>query len=260
MKFEEIEMVMRKNETFSEQYVLPENFIIVRLDGKGFTKLTKEKLSLEKPFDQKFSQVMADTVKHLFDSGFRVIYGYTQSDEISLLIHKDDNTFSRKVRKINSVLAGEASAFFSLQFNQVCVFDCRVIAVPNQDMILDYFCWRQEDSHRNSLSAYCYWTLRNNGFNAKQATEKIEKLSISDKNELLFQYGINYNNVPLWQKRGIGIFIKEINKTGYNPVTIQYTASIRKTLHMEEKLSVRENYRSFIHAIVKDALKTDTKK
>ncbi|HCN50657.1 MAG TPA: guanylyltransferase [Chryseobacterium sp.] len=260
MKFEEIEILMRKNETLSEQYILPENFIIVRLDGKGFTKLTKEKLSLEKPFDQKFSVVMTNTVKHLFNSGFRIIYGYTQSDEISLLIHKDDNTFSRKIRKINSVLAGEASAFFSLQFQEVCVFDCRVIAVPNHDMILDYFCWRQEDSHRNSLSAYCYWTLRNNGCNAKQATEKIEKLSMADKNELLFQYGINYNNIPFWQKRGIGIFIKETDKMGYNPFTKQNVASMRKTLHVEQELSVRENYRSFINAIVKNALKKDTKK
>ena len=86
MKFEEIEALMRRNESLSEQYILPENFIIARLDGKGFTKLTKEKLSLEKPFDQKFSQIMIDTTKYLFNVGFKVIYGYTQSDEISLLI------------------------------------------------------------------------------------------------------------------------------------------------------------------------------
>ncbi len=122
MKFEEIEALMRKNESLSEQYALPENFIVVRLDGKGFTKLTKEKLSLEKPFDKRFSEVMVATTKHLFNIGFKVIYGYTQSDEISLLIHKNDTTFSRKTRKINSVLAGEASAFFSLQFHEICVF------------------------------------------------------------------------------------------------------------------------------------------
>jgi tRNA(His) 5'-end guanylyltransferase len=69
MKFEEIEAVMRKNESLSEQYILPENFIIVRLDGRGFTRLTKEKLSLEKPFDLKFSQAMIDTTKHLLPSG-----------------------------------------------------------------------------------------------------------------------------------------------------------------------------------------------
>ncbi|WP_027386226.1 tRNA(His) guanylyltransferase Thg1 family protein [Chryseobacterium gregarium] len=249
MKFEKIEALMRKNESLSEQYILPENFIIIRLDGKGFTKLTKEKLSLEKPFDKKFSRVMTDTTKHLFTIGFKVVYGYTQSDEISLQIHKDDHTFSRKVRKFNSVLTGEASAFFSLQFQELCVFDCRTLAFPNQDMLLDYFCWRQEDAHRNSLSAYCYWTLRNKGFNAAQATEKIEKLSQAGKNELLFQYGINYNMLPSWQKRGIGIYNKEMSKTGFNPVTQEKVDYLRNELFVEKELMIREDYRRFLKGI-----------
>lgn len=249
MKFEEIEALMRRNESLSEQYVLPENFIVVRLDGRGFTKLTKEKLSLEKPFDKKFSEVMLDATKHLFNIGFKVIYGYTQSDEISLLIHKDDNTFSRKIRKINSVLAGEVSAFFSLQFQEICVFDCRTITIPNLEMLLDYFCWRQEDSHRNSLSAYCYWTLRKNGFNAKQATEKIETLSMADKNELLFQYGINYNTLPLWQKRGIGIWNKEVKKQSFNPVTKEPVVYLRNELFVEKELMIRDEYRVFLKEI-----------
>jgi tRNA(His) guanylyltransferase len=249
MKFEEVEALMRKNESLSEQYILPENFIIVRLDGKGFTKLTKEKLSLDKPFDEKFSQVMIDTTKHLFNIGFKVLYGYTQSDEISLLIDKDDRTFNRKVRKLNSVLAGETSAFFSLQFQEICVFDCRTIAFPNQEMLLDYFCWRQEDAHRNSLSAYCYWTLRNNGFNAVQATGKIEKLSQADKNELLFHYGINYNALPSWQKRGLGIYNKKVSKTGFNPVTQEKVDCLRNDLFVERELMMREDYRMFLKDI-----------
>ncbi|MDQ1095393.1 MULTISPECIES: tRNA(His) guanylyltransferase Thg1 family protein [Chryseobacterium] len=249
MKIEEIEAVMRKNEGLSEQYVLPGNYIIVRLDGKGFTKLTKEKLTLEKPFDEKFGKVMIDMARYLFNTGFKVIYGYTQSDEISLLIDRDDQTFSRKIRKLNSVLAGEASAFFSLQFQEICVFDCRTIAIPNQEMLLDYFCWRQEDAHRNSLSAYCYWTLRNNGFPAKQAAGKIEKMSQAEKNELLFQYGINYNTLPLWQKRGVGIYNKEVMKQGFNPVTNEKVDCVRKELFVEKELVLRGEYRAFLSSI-----------
>ncbi|WP_294282675.1 tRNA(His) guanylyltransferase Thg1 family protein [uncultured Chryseobacterium sp.] len=249
MKFEETEAVMRKNESLSEQYILPGNFIVVRLDGKGFTKLTKEKLTLDKPFDERFSQVMIDTVKHLFNTGFKVIYGYTQSDEISLLIDRGDQTFSRKTRKLNSVLAGEASAFFSLQFQKICVFDCRTIAIPSKDMLLDYFCWRQEDAHRNSLSAYSYWTLRNNGFTAKQATGKIEKMTQAEKNELLFQYGINYNTLPAWQKRGVGIYNKEIMKPGFNPITKETVDAVRKELFVEKELGMRGEYRAFLKEI-----------
>ncbi|WP_294280472.1 tRNA(His) guanylyltransferase Thg1 family protein [uncultured Chryseobacterium sp.] len=249
MKFEETEAVMRKNESLSEQFILPGNYIVVRLDGKGFTKLTKEKLTLEKPFDERFGKAMIYTAKHLFNTGFKVLYGYTQSDEISLLIDQDDQTFSRKTRKLNSVLSGEASAFFSLQFQELCVFDCRTIAIPNREMLLDYFCWRQEDAHRNSLSAYCYWTLRNNGYTAKQATRKIEKMTQTEKNELLFKYGINYNTLPLWQKRGVGIYNKEILKPGFNPVTKEAVDCLRKELFVEKELGIRGEYREFLRNI-----------
>lgn len=254
MKYEEIENKMRQNEMLFEQYVLPENYIIVRLDGKGFTRLTKENLTLKKPFDEKFNRVMIATTLHLFNCGFRVLYGYTQSDEISLLIHKDDNTFSRKTRKINSVLAGEASAFFSLQFQHLGVFDCRTIPMPSSEMILDYFCWRQEDSHRNSLSAYCYWTLRNNGIKAREASEKIEKMSQADKNELLFQYGINYNDLPLWQKRGVGFYYKEVEKQGYNPKEQTKISFIRKEIQQEKALPIREEYREFLKMILENCI------
>ena len=44
------------------------------------------------------------------ECGFRVIYAYTESDEISLLFAPEETTFGKKVRKYNSILAGEASA------------------------------------------------------------------------------------------------------------------------------------------------------
>lgn len=250
MKFEALDSKMRKNETLFDQYVLPENYIIVRLDGKGFTKLTKESLDLEKPFDIRFHEAMVATTKHLLNVGFKVIYAYTQSDEISLLIDKADTTFNRKVRKINSVLAGEASAFFSMYFNSLSVLDCRTICVPNEEMILDYFCWRQEDAHRNSLSAYCYWTLRNNGSDYKEATKKVEGLSMAAKNELLFQHGINYNNLPSWQKRGVGLYYENVEKTGINPSNMDAITFNRKEIVFDTDLSIREAYRNYLSKII----------
>ncbi|CAM4110179.1 MULTISPECIES: tRNA(His) guanylyltransferase Thg1 family protein [Flavobacterium] len=250
MKFEAIDAKMRKNETLFDQHVLPDNYIIVRLDGKGFTKLTKESLDLEKPFDIRFHDAMVATTKHLLTVGFKVIYAYTQSDEISLLIDKDDKTFNRKVRKINSVLAGEASAFFSMFFNKLSVLDCRTICIPNIEMVLDYFCWRQEDAHRNSLSAYCYWTLREKGDSYIDATKKIEKLSTAAKNELLFQHGINYNNVPSWQKRGVSMFYKRIDKKGINPINQEEIEYTRKEIFLDTELLIREEYREFLLKII----------
>lgn len=134
---------------------MPELYLAVRLDGRNFTRLTKEICKFEAPFDIRFRDAMIDTVKHLMQCGFRIVYGYTESDEISLLFHPDDNTFGRKVRKIKSVLAGEASACMSLKLGLPACFDSRVVPLPNLECVKDYFSWRQEDAHRNSLNAHC---------------------------------------------------------------------------------------------------------
>ena len=133
-------------------------------------------------------------------------YAYTESDEISLLFDCDEQLFGRKLRKYNSTLAGEASAQFSLRLGQAASFDCRVSQLPSVELVIDYFRWRNEDAARNALNAWCYWTLRKDGLNEQQATKRLTGRSVSQKNELLFQYGINFNDLPSWQKRGVGLY------------------------------------------------------
>ena len=41
---------------------------------------------------------MLETTRHLMSCGFQAVYGYTQSDEISILFHPNENSFSRKER------------------------------------------------------------------------------------------------------------------------------------------------------------------
>ena len=175
MIFDELDTSMRRFETSLDQTVLPELYMAVRIDGRNFTKLTKETCRFEAPFDVRFRDAMVDTVRHLMDCGFRIVYGYTQSDEISLLFHPKDNTFGRKTRKINSVLAGEASAFFSLHLGVLACFDCRVVPLPNLECVRDYFSWRQEDAHRNSLNAHCYWLLRREGMSPGRPQGKLRE-------------------------------------------------------------------------------------
>ena len=85
MKFDDLDQKMRLFEELNDQYVLPHIYIVTRLDGRSFTRLTKEVHQFEAPYDIKFRDYMIETVKHLMNCGFRMIYGYTQSDEISLL-------------------------------------------------------------------------------------------------------------------------------------------------------------------------------
>ena len=223
MKFDELDEKMRVFETRNDQFVLPENYIVARIDGRGFTRLTKDIEKFEAPFDTRFRDLMVETTQHLMNCGFKITYGYTQSDEISLLFDFNENGFGRKHRKLNSVLAGEASAKFSVILGRVAAFDCRLCELPNAQLVVDYFRWRNEDAYRNSLNAHCYWLLRGQGNNETVATQRVHGVSVADKNELLFQNGINFNDLPAWQKRGIGLYWTEIEKEGFNPKTQEKT-------------------------------------
>ncbi|MDF1667909.1 MAG: tRNA(His) guanylyltransferase Thg1 family protein, partial [Planctomycetota bacterium] len=77
MKFDELDARMRVYETAHDLCVLPGMNIVVRLDGRNFTRLTKELVDFQKPFDLRFRDLMANTTEHLMTCGFRVIYGYT---------------------------------------------------------------------------------------------------------------------------------------------------------------------------------------
>ena len=239
MRFDDLDKIMRTYEESLDQYIEPEKFIIARLDGRSFTKLTKETCDFKRPFDEKFRDIMVGTVMHLMkDCGFNIVRGFTESDEISLLLASDSTQFNRKVRKLNSILAGEASAYFSLQLGIPACFDCRVIPLPDQERVDDYFSWRHEDANRNALNSWCYWTLREKGYNAADAQSLIKGKSIDEKKQLLQQYEIDFDSLPLWQRKGVNVTWVEVEKEGWNPVTQKATTAIRKELCHDLKLLV----------------------
>ncbi len=250
MKFDDLDAKMRVFETASDTCVLPGLYMVARIDGRSFTHLTKEIHQFEAPYDMRFRDMMTATVEHLMQCGFRVIYGYTQSDEISLLFHRDETAFERKLRKYNSILAGEASAKFSLLLGDLAAFDCRISQLPSEDLVVDYFRWRNEDAHRNALNAHCYWLLRKQGQSVEQATKALLKLSVAAKNELLFQNGINFNDLPNWQKRGIGLYWETYEKPGLNPMTNETVMTTRRRIHVEYDLPMKHAYEAFIRALV----------
>lgn len=250
MKFDDLDVKMRVYETAQDRCVLPGMYIVARIDGRSFTKLTKETHKFVAPFDERFRDLMVETVKHLMNSGFNVIYGFTESDEISLLFSYDETAFSRKTRKFISILAGEASAKFSSLLGDVAAFDCRLSELPNRQLVEDYFRWRNEDAHRNALNAHCYWRLRKDGLSQSEATAKIEGMSVADKNELLFHYGINFNELPNWQKRGIGVYWKEVKKEGFNPKTKEKVLVDRRELFVDFELPMRDQYNRFIAELI----------
>jgi tRNA(His) guanylyltransferase len=251
MKFDELDQKMRIFEELNDQYILPGIFIVARLDGRSFTRLTKEVHHFEAPYDMKFRDYMIETVQHLMNCGFRIIYGYTQSDEISLLFHPDENTFQRKIRKLNSVLAGEASARFSLLLGDMACFDCRISQLPSLELVVDYFRWRNEDAHRNALNSHCYWLLRKQGENATKAAKFLNQKSVADKNELLFQNGINFNDLPCWQKRGVGLYWELFEKEGYNPKLDRNEQTARRRVTVDLDLPMGDEDSELIRELIR---------
>src|SRR5689334_22304783 len=105
MKFEQLDRRMRVYETAHDHCVLPGIHMVARIDGRSFSQLTRVSQSFDAPYDTRFRDCMVATVEHLVAaSGFSVLFGYTQSDEISLLLRRDEALFGRKLRKLVSVL------------------------------------------------------------------------------------------------------------------------------------------------------------
>ncbi len=253
MKFDELDSKMRVFETAHDHAVIPDVFMVARIDGRSFTRLARELQDFEAPYDLRFRDCMVAAARRLMECGFGVVYGYTQSDEISLLFRRDEQTFGRKLRKYNSILAGEASAAFTHALGAPAAFDCRVCQLPTAKHVVDYFRWRQQDAYRNALSGHCYWLLRGQGASEREATQRLNGTSVADRNELLFQNGANFNELPLWQKRGIGLYWESYEKTGRNPKTGRVRSATRRRLTVDLELPLREAYGAFVGELVREA-------
>ena len=244
--FDDLDRSMRRYETAHDHCVLPGLWMVARLDGRSFTRLTREVRPFQAPFDPAFRELMTATTEHLMNCGFRILFGYTQSDEISLLFHPQADEFNRKLRKLNSILAGEASAVFSLALGHPASFDCRISQLPGRGLVADYFHWRQLDAARNALNAHCYWTLRREGQSVQQAAASLTGLSTTAKNELLFQRGVNFNDLPFWHKRGVGVVWATVEKEGFNSLTGETVTAQRRELRRNLELPMKEEYRAMI--------------
>ena len=254
MKFTELEQSMRVYETTNDLCVLRGLYMVARVDGRGFTRLTRELHSFEAPYDERFRNYMVATTAHLMDCGFHALFGYTQSDEISILLSRDDATFGRKLRKLNSILAGEASAMFTSQLGAPASFDCRISQLPTQRDVLEYFRWRKADATRNALISHCYWLLRKTNESASAATQRLRGLTTAEKNEFLFKAGVNFNDLPNWQKRGVGVSWEQFNMPGVNSHTGEATSSFRRRLNTNLELPMKEQFELLIGQTMKSEI------
>jgi len=207
--------------------------VIIRLDGKAFHTWTKVLPSLDPSLEQSpFSHMMHDcmsttafelvdqiqnaTISYtqsdeisILDQIQNATISYTQSDEISILLNdwkglKTDQWFDGNIQKIVSIASSMATAYFNecVQAHNpethpkpipLAFFDARVFNIPKEE-VANYFVWRQQDATRNSINMLAQRYFSHKQLHAKN-TDQVQ--------EMLFrEHNINWNDIPIWQKRG----------------------------------------------------------
>jgi tRNA(His) 5'-end guanylyltransferase len=247
MRNDEIEARMRAFEYFHSLRALSGAWIVLRVDGRSFTKLTLK--AFEKPFDVRFHGLMVKAAETLLTE-LAGLYVYTESDEISVLLPQQTQLFDREIEKLVSVSAGIASASFTSGFGAPAHFDSRVWTAPSSGDVIDYFRWRQADAARCALNGWCYYQLLKEGETPAQATKALLGKNVAQKNELLFERGINFNDVPLWQRRGTGIQWTTIQRAGLNPKTNEPTVTTRRVITHDENLPMGDEYDAYLRQII----------
>lgn len=247
MDSDSFEAMHREREYFHGLRLLPGAWTIIRVDGRSFSRFTEARF--DKPFDPRFSEMMQAAAAELMTQ-LGGVAAFTESDEISVLLPREWDLFGRKVEKVVSISAGIASASFTLAASEPAHFDSRVWLGTSEDDVVGYFSWRQADAARCALNGWCYWTLRKNGATPKEATRRLERATVSMKNELLFEHGINFNDVPVWQRRGILLRWNEVDHVGHNPVTGESVPTTRRRLTTVADLPKGEGFRELIASIV----------
>lgn len=211
---------MKAYEAVSKTRLVNRMPVIIRLDGKAFHTFTK---GFRKPFDELLNKTMQATMKYLCVNIQGCVLGYTQSDEITLVLVdytklETSAWYDNEVQKMASISAAMATLAFNKYFNEFyldqlaekgeadnydlvydkarrkgALFDSRVFNVPKED-VTNCVYWRQKDAERNSVnslaqSLFSHKSLQ--GLNLKDTMTKIEQ-----------EKGIIWSELPTTQKRG----------------------------------------------------------
>lgn len=203
--------------------------VAIRIDGKAFHTFTR---GFQKPFDEVLGNAMVRTMEYLCKNIQGCVFGYTQSDEITLLLidYQTLDTcawFDYEVQKMCSISASMATMAFNKYFfeeardwynkqlpstlqceqnivkqwrvykiaaEKGAMFDARCFNIPKEEAC-NLVYWRQLDATRNSIQMVGQVNFSHNELQGKSCN------IIQDM--LLTQRDINWNNYPTRWKRGI---------------------------------------------------------
>jgi tRNA(His) guanylyltransferase len=174
--------------------------VILRVDGKAFHSYTR---GLERPFSDPFVAAMNLVATDLCEEIQGSCLAYVQSDEISVLVHtyktfETQAWFALNLQKMVSVAAATAAATMtdrsvSLFGNtKQARFDARAFVLPENE-VANYFLWRQNDASRNSIQMLA---------RSLASHKECDGLGQAELQELCFQHGTNWNDLPTQYRRG----------------------------------------------------------
>lgn len=183
--------------------------VYIRIDGNRFSKFTK---GMERPFDQRMSAAMITTAKGLVTE-FGAALGYTQSDEISLVLWEpktgSELAHGGKFQKLASRTASKAThlffnaaraqgldAFIARQFPE---FDSRAFAVSLEDAAKAIY-WREIDARKNAIQMAAAEHFSPKALHKKHGDDQIA---------MLREAGVDFEAFPAFFRRGT--LIKRVN-------------------------------------------------
>ena len=234
---------MKNNyENISRYYLTRRMPVIIRVDGRSFHTFTK---GFKKPFDDILVKTMQDTMKYLCENIQGCVLGYTQSDEISLVLTDyaeltTDAWFGNNLQKMCSISASMATLAFNKAFtrniskqskrfyteyleekdasyietleiamNKGAMFDSRVFTIPKEE-VCNALIWRQQDATRNSIQSVGQANFSQKELHGKSCND------IQDM--LMLQKGINWNDYSTTLKRGSCCIKADDSLTEYDEV------------------------------------------
>lgn len=240
--------------------------VAIRIDGKAFHTFTK---GFAKPFDEVLIKSMQETMQYLCENIQGCVLGYTQSDEITLILvdYKNLNSaawFDYEVQKMCSIAASMATMAFNNFFkqnafefddllpskigmderdfrniaqsyetavNRGAMFDARVFNIPKEE-VTNLIYWRQLDATRNSIQMVGQVNFSHKALQNKSCN-MIQDMLMTEK-------GINWNDYPTHQKRGSCCIKEEYYPEpalGYENYDID-AASVRTRWVIDEEIPI----------------------
>ena len=250
------EMRMKSYENCYRFYAPARTPLILRIDGCHFHSFTK---GFSKPYDAALAESMQETMRKLCENIQGVKFGYTQSDEISLVLTDYDslNTtpwFGKNIQKMCSVAASMATLFFNDAFryysrtpehynaiaHKTAIFDCRAFVIPKEE-INNYFWWRQSDCIRNSISSYAQRFFSQRDLNS---------VSCDEMKQMLHEIGQDWEFMPDSYRKGVGCIKVSKNKIFTHPVFKTTETVEKKTWEIDNNVPIFHECPEYIKLLV----------